>query len=66
MSQNCHLTTLSCWGHCRIDQCEHGHVHLTIRDLTLRLSTEDLCGLADALAVARRQLREPARDRVLC
>jgi hypothetical protein len=41
-------------------------VHLTIGDLTLRLSTEALCTLADTLALARVELTEPGGERLLC
>lgn len=37
---------------CRVERCEHGTVHVTLGDLTLRMRADDLRELADALGVA--------------
>jgi hypothetical protein len=54
---------------CRIEQCTHGTLHLTIGALTLRLAPEHLAELATALgtAVQRLGIAESRRsDRLLC
>jgi hypothetical protein len=66
MQSDCRLTPIVAGGSCRIDRCEHGTVHLTIGDLTLRLSERALCNLADTLAVARVEFTEPKRRSLLC
>ncbi len=51
---------------CRIEQCEHGTVHLVIGDLTLRLRPNDLVDISGALEVATRQLDGEESARRLC
>ena len=51
----------------RVDQCDHGTVHLTVGALTLRLSPEQFADLAATLAAAAERLGAPARtERWLC
>lgn len=54
----------------RVERCEHGTVHLTLGALTVRLTDDQLCALADTLAIARERVGEPAvleqPARVLC
>ncbi len=51
---------------CRIEQCEHGTVHLVLGDLTLRLRPDDLLDITGALEVATRQLGGDEGARRLC
>ena len=51
---------------CRIEQCEHGTVHLVLGALTLRLRPDDLLDITGALEVATRQLDGDEGARRLC
>lgn len=52
---------------CRVEQCEHGTVHLVLGDLTLRLAPDDFRELAAALAAAAAEVAgPPPTDRLLC
>jgi hypothetical protein len=63
----CAQRELAAGAGCRVDQCDHGTVHLTVGALTLRLSPEQLAGLAATLAAAAERLGAPARpERWLC
>lgn len=55
-------------GGCRVDQCGHGTVHLTIGDVTLRLSAAAFQSLAATLgqAAARVEESDPERPHRLC
>ena len=48
----CTQCELAAGRDCRVDQCDHGTVHLTIGALTLRISAEQLADLATTLAAA--------------
>lgn len=52
---------------CRVEQCEHGTVHLVLGDLTLRVRAEDFHELAASLGAAAARV-PPAHpdDRMLC
>lgn len=48
----CRLRTLAREPGCRIDACEHGHVHLSLGAVTLRLRPDELDRLHRAVATA--------------
>jgi len=62
--RTCRLRTLTDEPGCRIDACEHGHVHVSLGSVTLRLRPEDLGRLHRGVAAALAQLAEtpPARS----
>jgi hypothetical protein len=55
--QECQLTPIARGRGCRVDCCEHGIVHVTIGDVTLRIPKSGLGALADTLAAAQSELR---------
>jgi hypothetical protein len=64
----CPLTPLACGKGCRIDRCDHGTIHLTVGDVTLRLPPSRLAALSDLLSAAQIELMlqdEPA-NRLRC
>ncbi len=64
----CHFTVVV-GPNCRVEQCEHGTVHVSLGDMTLRLRPESFQALATALGVAagRIETTEPASaTRLLC
>jgi hypothetical protein len=56
MREECRLVTIACGRGCRVDWCEHGTVHLSVGDVTLRLSPAALGTLASTLLGAQREL----------
>jgi hypothetical protein len=66
LRRDCRLIPLACGDGCRVDRCEHGTFHLTIGGLTLRLSEEALCTLADTLRHARLELGRPGAAGLPC
>lgn len=70
-NRSCDHTALVVGQHCRVEQCSHGHVHVTLGDLTLRLRPGDFIATAAALEVAARrldtsQLESSSTTRLLC
>jgi len=61
MATDCRLTTLACARGCRVDRCDHGTLHVTVGDVTLRRSANGLGALTSALADAQRKLALDAR-----
>ncbi len=64
----CVRRRLAAEGGCIVDQCSHGTVHVTIGDVTLRLSREGFQSLASTLRFAVEQVAEPETKRptLLC
>ena len=64
----CVRRRLAAQGGCIVDQCSHGTVHVTIGDVTLRLSGEGFRSLASTLRFAVEQVAEPEakRPELLC
>ncbi len=59
---------LAAEGGCIVDQCSHGTVHVTIGDVTLRLTSAGFQSLASTLRFAVEQVAEPEPKRpdLLC
>ena len=60
------MTPIACGRGCRVDRCQHGTVHVTIGDVTLRISASGLGALADTLAHAYVQLARPGAESLPC
>jgi len=51
---------------CRVDQCEHGTLHLVLGDLTLRVREQDFRELADALNAAASRIAPQREQTFVC
>jgi hypothetical protein len=60
------MTPVACGRGCRVDRCDHGTLHLTIGDVTLRISPSGLGTLADTLAHAQLALGRPDAESLPC
>lgn len=49
---NCAAQMLACGPSCRVERCQHGVVHLSLGNVTVRLSPHQLIEAAEALTKA--------------
>lgn len=65
-AESCHHHNLISTRVCRVEQCDHGTIHVTIGDLTLRMRETDLREIARALGSAVERIEPPAASRLMC
>jgi hypothetical protein len=58
MHGECRFTTLACGRGCRVDRCAHGTIHVTLGDVTLRLSEQSFDSIAAVLVRARGEIAD--------
>ena len=67
--QACHHKKLVVGETCKVEQCSHGTVHLTLGDVTLRLRADGFLAVAAAIGVAANRVEVAAPvppTRLLC
>ncbi len=65
----CGQRVLAAGEGCRVHQCGHGTVHVTIGRMTFRVAPDELAAVAETLGAATANLRAPdapAPARLLC